>query len=53
MLFSWRTYFTLWFILKCILFITFPVELDQLTGIAAILRFPMDDIEDDEENEEN
>lgn len=33
-----------------ILFFNF-LELDQLTGIAAILRFPMPELEDEHENE--
>ena len=35
---------------KIIWFFLFT-ELDQLTGIAAILRFPMPELEDDDDNE--
>lgn len=31
--------------------ITFYIELDQITGIAAILRFPMPELEDESDGE--
>ena len=31
----------------------FPTELGQLTGVAAILRFPMPELEDEDDDESN